>query len=144
MNPLLTPFDTAPFSRIKNEHFMPAFQQAMENARKEIDEITNSEEEPTFENTIEALEFSGQHLERIASLFFNLNSAETNDTIQKIAQEVSPLLSEFNNDIILNEKLFRRVKNVFENKEKYHLTVEQDTLLDKKYKNFSRNGANLN
>ena len=144
MNPLLTPFDTAPFSRIKNEHFMPAFQQAMENARKEIDEITNSEEEPTFENTIEALEFTGQHLERIASLFFNLNSAETNDTIQKIAQEVSPLLSEFNNDITLNEKLFRRVKNVFENKDKYPLTAEQYTLLDKKYKNFSRNGANLN
>ena len=144
MNPLLTPFGTAPFSRIKNEHFMPAFRQAMENARKEIDEITNSEEEPTFENTIEALEFSGQHLERIASLFFNLNSAETNDTIQKIAQEVSPLLSEFNNDITLNEKLFRRVKNVFENKDKYPLTAEQYTLLDKKYKNFSRNGANLN
>ncbi|MGB5385924.1 MAG: M3 family metallopeptidase [Eudoraea sp.] len=144
MNPLLTPFDTAPFSSIKNEHFMPAFLQAIENARKEIDDITNSEKEPTFENTIEALEFSGQQLERIASLFFNLNSAETNDTIQKIAQEISPLLSEFNNDIILNEKLFRRVKNVFENKEKYHLTVEQDTLLDKKYKNFSRNGANLN
>ena len=144
MNPLLSPFDTAPFSSIKNEHFMPAFLQAMENARKEIDDITNSEEEPTFENTIEALEFSGQHLERIASLFFNLNSAETNDTIQKIAQEVSPLLSEFSNDITLNEKLFRRVKKVFDNKDKYQLTAEQDTLLDKKYKNFSRNGANLN
>ncbi len=144
MNPLLTPFDIPPFSNIKNEHFMPAFLQAIENARKEIDDITNSEEEPTFENTIEALEFSGQHLERIASLFFNLNSAETNDTIQKIAQEISPLLSEFNNDITLNEKLFRRVKKVFENKDKYPLTAEQRTLLDKKYKNFSRNGANLN
>ncbi len=144
MNPLLSPFDTAPFSSIKNEHFMPAFLQAMENARKEIDKLTNSEEEPTFENTIEALEFSGQHLERIASLFFNLNSAETNDTLQKIAQEISPKLSEFNNDITLNEKLFRRVKKVFENKDKYPLTAEQHTLLDKKYKNFSRNGANLN
>ena len=143
MNPLLNPFDTAPFSSIKNEHFMPAFLQAMENARQEIDELTNSEEEPTFENTIEALEFSGQHLERIASLFFNLNSAETNDAIQKIAQEISPLLSEFNNDITLNEKLFRKVKKVFENKDKYRLTAEQHTLLDKKYKNFSRNGANL-
>jgi len=137
MNPLLTPFDTAPFSSIKNEHFMPAFMHAIENARKEIDDITHSEEEPTFENTIEALEFSGQHLDRIASLFFNLNSAETNDTIQKIAQEVSPLLSEFSNDITLNEKLFRRVKKVFDNKDKYQLTAEQDTLLDKKYKNFS-------
>ena len=74
MNPLLAPFDTAPFSNIKNEHFMPAFLQAIENARKEIDDIANSEEEPTFENTIEALEFAGQQLDRIASLFFNLNS----------------------------------------------------------------------
>ena len=144
MNPLLTPFDTAPFSSIKNEHFMPAFLQAMESARKEIDDIANSEEEPNFENTIEALEFSGQHLDRIAGLFFNLNSAETNDTIQKIAQEISPLLSEFNNDIILNEKLFRKVQKVFEARDKYSLTEEQYTLLDKKYKNFSRNGANLN
>jgi len=144
MNPLLTPFDTAPFSSIKNEHFMPAFLQAMESARKEIGDIANSEEEPTFENTIEALEFSGQHLDRIAGLFFNLNSAETNDSIQKIAQEISPLLSEFNNDIILNEKLFRKVQKVFEDRCKYSLTEEQQTLLDKKYKNFSRNGANLN
>lgn len=144
MNPLLTPFDTIPFSSIKNEHFMPAFKQAMENARKEIDDITNSKEEPSFKNTIEALEFSGQHLDRISSLFFNLNSAETNDTIQKIAQEISPLLSEFGNDITLNEKLFRRVKKVFENKENYQLTAEQQTLLDEKYKHFSRNGANLN
>jgi peptidyl-dipeptidase Dcp len=144
MNPLLTPFDTIPFSSIKNEHFMPAFKQAMENARKEIDDITNSKEEPSFKNTIEALEFSGQHLDRISSLFFNLNSAETNDTIQKIAQEISPLLSEFGNDITLNEKLFQRVKKVFDNKAKYQLTAEQQTMLDEKYKNFSRNGANLN
>ncbi|NNL02300.1 MAG: M3 family metallopeptidase [Eudoraea sp.] len=144
MNPLLTPFDTAPFSSIKNEHFMPAFLQAMESARKEIDDIANSEEEPTFENTIETLEFSGQHLDRIAGLFFNLNSAETNDGIQKIAKEISPLLSEFNNDIILNEKLFRKVQKVFEERDKYSLTEEQQTLLDKKYKNFSRIGANLN
>jgi Zn-dependent oligopeptidase len=144
MNPLLTPFDTIPFSSIKNEHFMPAFNQAMENARKEIDDISNSEEEPSFKNTIEALEFSGQHLDRISSLFFNLNSAETNDTIQKIAQEISPMLSEFGNDITLNEKLFLRVKKVFEDKGKYQLTAEQQTLLDEKYKHFSRNGANLN
>ena len=143
MNPLLAPFDTAPFSNIKNEHFMPAFLQAIENARKEIDDIANSEEEPTFENTIEALEFSGQQLDRIASLFFNLNSAETNDSIQEIAREISPLLSEFTNDIILNEKLFRKVQKVFEKRDTYALTEEQYTLLDKKYKNFSRNGANL-
>lgn len=143
MNPLLSPFDTAPFSSIKNEHFMPAFLKAIENARNEIDDIANSIEEPTFENTIEALEFSGQHLDRIASIFFNLNSAETNDSIQKIAREVSPMLSEFTNDIILNEKLFRKVQKVFEERDTYSLTEEQYTLLDKKYKNFSRNGANL-
>ena len=143
MNPLLSPFDTAPFSKIKNEHFKPAFLQSIEDARAEIDSITNNTEAPTFENTIEALEFSGQQLDRISSVFFNLNSAETNEEIQKIAQEISPLLSEFGNDITLNEGLFKRVKAVYDQKDKLDLTVEQNTLLDKKYKSFSRNGANL-
>ncbi|WP_324023694.1 M3 family metallopeptidase [Maribacter sp. BPC-D8] len=143
MNPLLSPFDTAPFSQIKNEHFKPAFLQSIEDARAEIDAITNNTEAPTFENTIEALEFSGQQLDRISSVFFNLNSAETNEEIQKIAQEVSPLLSEFGNDITLNEALFKRVKAVYDQKDTLDLTVEQNTLLDKKYKSFSRNGANL-
>ncbi len=143
MNPLLTPFDTAPFSQIKNEHFKPAFLQTMEDARAEIDAITDNQEAPTFKNTIEALEFSGRQLDRISSVFFNLNSAETNEEIQKIAQEVSPLLSEFSNDITLNEKLFERIKTVYEQEEDLNLSVEQHTLLDKKYKSFSRNGANL-
>ncbi|PIF00783.1 MAG: peptidase M3 [Maribacter sp.] len=143
MNPLLTPFDTAPFSKIKNEHFKPAFLQAIEDARSEIDAITKNTDTPTFGNTIEALEFSGQQLDRISSVFFNLNSAETNGEIQEIAQEVSPLLSEFSNDITLNEALFKRIKAVYEQKDKLGLTIEQDTLLDKKYKSFSRNGANL-
>ncbi|MGB5499300.1 MAG: M3 family metallopeptidase, partial [Maribacter sp.] len=143
MNPLLTPFDTAPFSKIKNEHFKPAFLQTIEETRAEIDSIVNNTSEPTFENTIEALEFSGHQLDRISSVFFNLNAAETNEEIQKIAQEVSPLLSEFSNDITLNEALFKKVKVVFEQKDQLKLTVEQDTLLDKKYKSFSRNGANL-
>lgn len=143
MNPLLLPFDTAPFSQIKNEHFKPAFLQAMQEARTEIDTITSNSEAPTFENTLEALEFSGQQLDRISSVFFNLNSAETNEEIQKIAQEVSPLLSEFSNDIILNEELFTRIKSVYEEKETLNLKTEQQTLLDKKYKSFSRNGANL-
>lgn len=142
-NPLLQSFDTAPFSKIKNEHFKPAFLQAIEDARAEIDAITVNTAAPTFENTIEALEFSGQQLDRISSVFFNLNSAETNEEIQKIAQEVSPLLSEFSNDITLNEALFKRIKSVYEQKDQLDLTVEQDTLLDKKYKSFSRNGANL-
>ncbi|HDZ06982.1 hypothetical protein LCGC14_0051740 [marine sediment metagenome] len=143
MNPLLSPFDTAPFSQIKNEHFKPAFLQSIEDARAEIDAITENTDAPTFENTIESLEFSGQQLDRISSVFFNLNSAETNEEIQKIAQEVSPLLSEFGNDITLNEALFNRVKAIYDQKDSLNLTVEQNTLLDKKYKSFSRNGANL-
>ena len=107
MNPLLTSFDTAPFAKIKNEHFKPAFLQGMKDARAEIATITSNSDAPTFKNTIEALEFSGQQLDRISSVFFNLNSAETNEDIQKIAQEVSPLLSEFGNDITLNEDLFK-------------------------------------
>ena len=143
MNPLLSPFDTAPFLQIKNEHFKPAFLKSIEDARAEIDAITENTDAPTFENTIEALEFSGQQLDRISSVFFNLNSAETNEEIQKIAQEVSPLLSEFGNDITLNEALFKRVKAIYDQKDSLDLTVEQNTLLDKKYKSFSRNGANL-
>ena len=147
MNPLLkdfsTPFHTAPFSKIKNKHFLPAFKQAIEEAKSEINEIVSNPEVPNFKNTIEALEFAGERLDRISSIFFNLNSAETNDEIQKIAQEVSPLLSEFSNDITLNEELFERIKTVHEQKDMFQLTVEQKTLLDKKYKSFSRNGANL-
>jgi Zn-dependent oligopeptidase len=143
MNPLLSPFDTAPFSQIKNEHFKPAFLQSIEDARQEIEAITSNTDAPTFENTIEVLEFSGHQLDRISSVFFNLNSAETNEEIQKIAQEISPLLSEFGNDITLNEALFKRVKSVYDQKDSLDLTVEQNTLLDKKYKSFSRNGANL-
>tara|TARA_R110000850_G_scaffold73760_1_gene161882 strand:- start:7508 stop:9547 length:2040 start_codon:yes stop_codon:yes gene_type:complete len=142
-NPLLHPFDTAPFSKIKNTHFKPAFEQAIADAKAEIEAITANAQAPTFENTIEALEFTGQQLDRISSIFFNLNSAETNDEIQAIAQEVSPLLSEFSNDITLNEALFKRVKTVYENKNQLDLTPEQQTLLDKKYKSFARNGANL-
>ncbi|MDC6366545.1 MULTISPECIES: M3 family metallopeptidase [Flavobacteriaceae] len=143
-NPLLKPFNKAPFSQIKNEHFKPAFLQAIEEAKKEIDEIAQNSESPTFANTLEALDFSGRQLDRISSIFFNLNAAETNEEIQKIAQEVSPLLSEFGNDIILNKDLFKRVKSVYERKENLNLTPEQETLLEKRYKRFSRNGATLN
>lgn len=138
-----TPFNTAPFSKIKNSHFLPAFKHAIEEAKSEINFIVKNSEKPTFENTIEALDYSGEQLDRISSIFFNLNSAETNETIQKIAQKVSPLLSEFSNDITLNEQLFKRVKVVYDAKKDLKLTKEQATLLDKKYKSFSRNGANL-
>ena len=138
-----TKYNTAPFSKIKNEDFLPAFQKGIELAKAEIDAIVRNPIKPTFENTIEALAFSGDVLDRISSIFFNLNSAETNDEIQKIAQEVSPLLSEFGNDVRLNPDLFARVKTVYEQREKLNLNPEQTTLLDKKYKSFSRNGANL-
>ncbi|MBC2846556.1 M3 family metallopeptidase [Winogradskyella flava] len=141
--PFHTTYNTAPFSEIKNEDFLPAFKTAIEKARAEIDDIVINSDHPTFENTIEALEYSGEELDRISSIFFNLNSAETNDEIQKIAQEVSPLLSEFSNDITLNEDLFKRVKSVYDSKSEFKLNTEQKTLLDKKYKAFSRNGANL-
>ena len=95
MNPLLQKFNTkhnsAPFNEIKEEHYLPAFKELIEKSKKEIDEIANNSEEPTFSNTIEALAYSGEQLDAVSSIFFNLNSAETNDEIQKIAQEVSPI-----------------------------------------------------
>ena len=147
-NPLLekfdTPFESAPFSKIKIEHYQPAFEQAIIEAKEEVDAIVKNTDAPTFANTIEALELSGEKLGRISSIFFNLNSAETSDEMQKIAQDVSPLLSEFGNDVRLNEDLFKRVKAVYEQKDNLDLTAEQAYLLEKKYKGFSRNGANLN
>ena len=148
MNPLLaefnTPYQTAPFSKIKNKHFKPAIQASIKIAKKEIDNIANNSAPPTFENTVAALDYSGELLGRVSSIFFNLNSAETCDELIKIAQEVSPLLSKFSNDVGLNQKLFSRLKTVFENRKKLKLTAEETTLLEKKYKSFIRNGANLN
>ena len=137
-----TPYNTAPFKQISDEDFLPAFEIAIKKAQKEIDNITKSKAIPSFKNTIEALEFSGQELDRISSLFFNINAAETNETIQEIAQKVSPLLSDFGNDVMLNTSLFERVKTVY-NSNNEMLNEEQKTLLNKRYKSFSRNGANL-
>ena len=142
-NPLLKPFEEAPFSKIKTEHYQPAIKEAIALANAEIDAITASAEAPTFKNTIEALENSGETLGRATSIFFNMNSAETNDEIQQIAQEVSPWLSEFSNDLTLNEELFKRIKAVYEQKDSLNLSVEENRLLEKHYKSFSRNGANL-
>ncbi|MRT16434.1 M3 family metallopeptidase [Vitellibacter sp. q18] len=142
-NPLLDSYNTAPFSKIKNEHFLPAISKLIAETKAEIDEITSNSELPSFKNTVEALENSGEKLDRATSIFFNLNSAETNDEIQKLAQEISPMLTEFSNDMLLNEKLFERIKKVYEQKNSLNLTEEQHMLLDKKYKAFSRNGANL-
>lgn len=141
--PFATKYDTVPFSKIANPDFKPEIESAIVRARAEIDLITANPEPADFRNTVEALEFSGQHLDRITSIFFNLNSAETSDELQQIAQDVSPLLTAFSNDITLNEALFARIKAVHDQKESLALTVEQLTLLDKKYKGFSRNGALL-
>src|SRR5690625_7538283 len=132
INPLLADFETPPFSKIENKHFKPAIKKALEQAQAEIDAITENEDRPNFENTIAALDASGEKLGRVASIFFNLNSAETNPEMQKIAQEVSPWLTKFQNDLILNEKLFERVKTVYDNRADLDLNTEQQTLLDTK------------
>jgi peptidyl-dipeptidase Dcp len=135
--------NSAPFTKINIEDYYPAFVQNIEKARIEIDEIIHATALATFKNTIEALEYSGEALDRLSSIFFNLNSAETSDEMQKIAQKVTPLLTEFSNDIALNEVLFKRVKAVFDNQTNLNLSTEQTTLLEKKYKSFTRNGALL-
>ena len=145
-NPLLSsftgPFNTAPFPEISTAHFQPAFITAIEDAKKEIEAI-KLESLPTFENTVEALEKSGKHLEILSALFFNLNSAETNAELQGLAREISPLLTAHANDVLLDQELFQRIAQVYEQKESLSLTAEQSTLLEKTYKSFVRNGAQL-
>ncbi|MGB1168941.1 MAG: M3 family metallopeptidase [Flavobacteriaceae bacterium] len=143
MNPLLEDFNTAPFSKISSTDYKPAIKKAIEVCKQEIETIVSNLETPNFLNTTEALEFTGQKLGRITSIFFNLNSAETSEAIQKIAQEISPWLSEFKNDMILNSALFKKVKSVYETRDVLNLDSEQTMLLEKQYKGFSRNGANL-
>ena len=143
MNPLLNNFETAPFSKIKNQHFLPAFKKLIAQSKEEINAIINNPESPNFKNTIEALAYSGEQLGRVTSIFFNLNSAETNDELQAIAQEVSPLLTNYQNDITLNQALFNRVKSVYEASKLETLDKEQEMLLEKTYKSFVRNGASL-
>jgi peptidyl-dipeptidase Dcp len=146
-NPLLdkfeAPFETAPFNQIKTEHFLPAIQKSIELAKDEIKAI-KATPLPTFENTIEALDRAGEKLGVIAGIFFNLNSAETNEEIQKLAREISPLLTEHSNDILLDKELFERIEQVHSQKEQLDLSPEQEMLLSKTYKSFMRNGANLN
>lgn len=142
-NPFNTVHGTAPFTQIKTEDYIPAFQKAIQDTKNEIDAITSNSATPTFENTLEALAYSGMELDVLSNIFFNLNSAETNDEMQKIAQEVAPMLSALGNDISLNEELFKRVKAVYEQKDSLNLNTEQETLLTKNYKSFVRNGALL-
>ena len=146
-NPLLQNFNTkynsAPFSEIKEEHYLPAFQELTKQSLAEIDEIVNNPEEPTFENVIDKMAFSGEKLDQVSNIFFNLNSAETNDELQKLAQEISPILTEYSSKISQNEKLFEKIKKVFDEKEKYNVNEEQQTLLNETYKGFVRSGALL-
>ena len=138
-----TPHQTIPFSEIKTEHFLPAFEEAMKQHTREVDAIINSAQVPTFENTIVAFERSGTLLTKVGSPLYNLLSAETNDELQAIAEEISPLMSEHTNSIRLNEKLFVRVKAIQNQKDQLNLTPEQQMLLKNTYEDFANNGANL-
>ncbi|MEA2005829.1 MAG: M3 family metallopeptidase [Acidobacteriota bacterium] len=139
-----TPFETPPFDRIKEEHYLPAFKEGIKQQLEKIDVVVSNEEAPTFENTIDAIESSDALLTNVGNVFFNLLSANTNDELQSIAKEVSPLLSKHRDDILLNQKLFERVKAVYSQKDKLSLSAEQNKLLEKYYKDFVRGGANLN
>lgn len=138
-----TPFGVPPFDEIKLEHYKPAFLKGMEEQAKEIDAIINARSMPDFENTIVALDQSGQLLRRVSAVFYGLNSANTSDEMQALSKELSPLLSKHSDDISLNPRLFERVKQVYDNKEKFNLDKEQTKLLEETYQDFVRGGANL-
>ncbi|MGO1647737.1 MAG: M3 family metallopeptidase [Sphingobacterium sp.] len=147
MNILLRPFETvhhtAPFTKIRKEDYLPAFHEAIAETKEEIQAICSNSERATFQNTVEQLVFSGMILDQISNIFFNLHSAETNDDLDQIAQQVAPLLAELGNDITLNQTLFDRIKSVYQDRDKLDLNAEKRTLLDKYYRDFVRNGALL-
>ena len=143
LKPYNTPHDTAPFHLIKIEHYEPALLEGMKEQNEEIDAIVNNPEAPTFQNTIVALENSGALLDRVTTVFGNLMSAETSDEMQELAEKMMPLLSEHSNNISLNEKLFARIKTVYEQKDQLQLKGEDAQLLQKTYDSFVRSGANL-
>ncbi|MFY8188383.1 MAG: M3 family metallopeptidase [Flavobacterium sp.] len=146
-NPLVevfaTPYQVPPFDKVQNKHFKPAILQGIKEQQAEIDAIVADKAAPTWENTIGAMEKSGQLLNRATTVFFNLNSAHTNDSIQAIAQEISPDLASHSDNIYLNEKLFKRVKTIWNQKETLNLSLEQAKVLENTYKTFVRSGANL-
>ena len=146
-NPLLAestaPFGAPQFDQIKDEHYLPAFEQAIAEAKADIDAIVANPEEPTFENTIEAMEYAGESFSKVAGIFFNVMEANTNDTLQEIAEKVSPMLTEYSMYVSLNNDLFQRVKAVYEKKDELGLAQDQMTLLENSYKDFVRGGANL-
>lgn len=138
-----TPYNAAPFSRFAPTDYLPAIQKAIAKSLKEIDTIAHNPEVPTYMNTIQPLAYVGLKLDRLTAMFFNLNSAETNETLQAEAQRISPLLTDYSNDIRLNEALFKRVETVYKTRNYLSASPEQHTLLEKTYKSFTRNGANL-
>lgn len=146
-NPLLTkstlPFGAPQFDKIENQHYIPAFKQAIEEGKTEVDAIVNSPETPSFKNTIEALEYAGETLNRISHIFYNLLEANTDEEMQNIAEEISPLTTEFSMYVRLNEGLFQRIKSVYEQRESLNLDDVEMRLLEKTYEGFARNGANL-
>jgi len=146
-NPLLeqpnTPYGVPAFDQVKIEHYLPAFEAAIAENKAEIDAIVNNEAEPTFENTIVALDRAGLLLDRVSGVFFNVLEADGNDEMNAIAEQVSPMLSELSDGIILNDKLFQRVKFVYDQREQLGLNPEQMRLVTETYKSFADNGANL-
>lgn len=138
-----TPFGAPPFDLIQNEHFMPAFLEGIKQEQAEVDAIANNPKKPTFENTLAALDGAGSLLTKVSNVFFNLNSANTNDSLQAIAKRIAPLLSKENDDILLNEKLFQRIKTVYDQKDQLKLNQEEKKLLEDVYRNFVKGGANL-
>ncbi len=146
-NPLLIkstlPYGAPQFNKIENQHYIPAFKQAIEEGKAEIDAIVNNPDTPSFKNTIESLEYAGETLNRISHIFYNLLEANTNEEMQNIAEEISPLTTEFSMYIRLNEGLFKRIKSVYEQRESLNLDAVELRLLEKTYESFARNGANL-
>jgi peptidyl-dipeptidase Dcp len=147
MNPMLykyvTPFETAPFDQIKPEHFLPALQEGIKQGKADIEAIKKNPEKPTFSNVCEAMESAGELVGKVASVFYNLHSAESNDEIQNIAKEFSPIITEYSNDIQLDPELFEKVKAIYDVKDSLNLNKEEMMLLEKQYKGFVRNGALL-
>jgi peptidyl-dipeptidase Dcp len=147
VNPILqywqTPFETPPFHLIRTDHFEPAAKEAIKLGRKEIKAITENPDSPTFENTVAALDLTGENLGRVAAILFNLNSAETSSELQTVARKVSPMLTRFSNEITLNEKLFARIKEIHDSRSLALLSSEEQMLVERKFRNFLLGGAGL-
>ena len=138
-----TPYGVPPFDKIKTEHYLPAFEEGMRQQNEIIDNIVNNSEEPTFGNTIIPLEYSDELLNKVSSVFFNLLECCNSDEMEALSDTIMPLYTKHSDDIMLNDKLFQRVKAVYKNKDKENLNPEQLRLLEETYKGFVRGGANV-